>query len=309
MPRGLYVVLALLSLIWGGSFFFIKILLNHFDPWSIAFLRSGFGVLAITGIMLLMRKPFQLKEIPWVPMTMVGLFNTAVPWSLIAFSETRVTSSMASVLNATTPLWTMIIGLLFFAVQANRSQWLGMAFGFVGILVLLDINPVHIVSVDLIGFVAMLSATLCYGFSSHISKKYLGQLTMFQSAFGTLLVCFLASGTVAVGYEGISFAPLITDGSVPLALIGLGVFGSGIAYILFYHLIHAGGPEIASMVTYLVPGTAILWGFLILHETIHWTLLAGLALILCGVFLAGRKPASIRKTADDPQRREPFPSK
>lgn len=246
--------------------------------------------MTIVLIMACLRKSFDLKQIPWKPMLVVGLFNTAIPWSLIAFSETRVTSSMASVLNATTPLWTMIIGWLFFSVKANRNQWLGMAAGFSGILLLLDINPVRVVSVDMIGFVAMLSATLCYGFSSHVSKKYLVGLTMFQSALGTLLVCFVGSGMMAVGFERISFSVFVEDGSVLFALMGLGALGSGVAYILFYHLIQAGSPEFASMVTYLVPGTAILWGFLILHETIHWTLLAGLVLILSGVFWAGRKP-------------------
>ncbi|MGD8192256.1 DMT family transporter [Brevibacillus ginsengisoli] len=294
MPRGMYLALGLLSLIWGGSFFFIKVLLSHFGPWSIAFLRSGFGVLTILTIMFFMKQNFHFKRIPWKPMLIVGLFNTAIPWSLIAFSETRVTSSMASVLNATTPLWTMIIGVLFFSVKANRNQWLGMITGFAGILVLLDINPARIVSVDMVGFIAMLVATLCYGISSQVSKKYLVGLTMFQSALGTLLVCSVGSGIVAFSYEHISFVPFATDSTVWLALLGLGVLGSGVAYILFYHLIQAGSPEFASMVTYLVPGTAILWGFLILHETIHWTLLAGLVLILSGVFVAGRKPSNRR---------------
>ncbi len=300
MRRSLFVSLILLSLIWGGSFFFIKILLQHFGPSSIAFLRSGFGILTILVIMLALKKPFSLRQIPWKPMLVVGLFNTAVPWSLIGFSETRLTSSMASVLNATTPLWTMIVGLLFFSVKANRHQWLGMALGFCGILVLLDINPRSLISADLTGFLAMLAATLLYGVASQVSKKYLNRLTMYQTALGTLLVGFLGSGIAAFGHEGISFAPFATDRTVILALLGLGTLGSGVAYILFYYLIQAGSAEFASMVTYLVPATAILWGSFLLHEPIKWTLIAGLGLILSGVFLSGRK----RKSTADQEKQD-----
>lgn len=289
MPRILYVFLGSLSLIWGGSFFFIKVLLTHFGPWSIAFLRSGFGIVTILVIMLLLRKPLELRQLPWKPLIIVGLFNTAVPWALIGFSETRVTSSMASVLNATTPLWTMIVGFLLFHIKGTRNQWLGMAVGFCGLLVLLDINPVNFISIDPLGFFGMLAATFFYGLSSHVLKRKVHGVSMYQTALSTLIVGNVASGIVAFGFESLTFVPLFQDPNVIWALLGLGTLGSGVAYILFYHLVQAGSAEFASMVTYLVPVTAILWGYLLLDESIHWTLVAGLGFILSGVFLAGRK--------------------
>nr|WP_241254421.1 DMT family transporter [Brevibacillus sp. SYP-B805] len=277
----------LLSLIWGGSFFFIKVLLGDFGPWTIAFLRSSFGLAAIVIIMLVMRKPFELKKIPWVPMAAVALVNTAIPWAFIGFSETRITSSMASVLNATTPLWTMIVGMLFFRTVTNRMQWLGMGIAFMGLIVLLGVNPVSIISVDLSGFIGMLAATFCYAVGSQLSKHLLKGLSMYQITFGTLLCCMVGSGVAACAMEPLSLAPLVSPVNIAM-LIGLGVFGSGVAYILFYFLIQKGSPEFATMVTYLVPATAICWGYLLLHETIGWKLLAGLALILGGVYLAGK---------------------
>ncbi len=288
MPRLLYLTLALLSLIWGGSFLFIKVLLHDYHPWSIAFLRSGFGVAAILVIMAVLRQPLRLGRIPWKAMTVVGLLNTAIPWALIGFSETRLSSSMASVLNATTPLWTMLVGVAFFQLRAARRQWLGMAIGFVGLLVLLDINPARIVSVDLAGFAGMITATLCYAISSHVSKRHLNHLTMYQVALGTLIVGCIGSGLIALLSEPFALAPLAKPANL-LSLVGIGVFGSGVAYILFYYLIIKGSPEFATTVTYLVPVTAILWGFTLLHEEIHATLLAGLACILFGVYWAGRK--------------------
>lgn len=288
MSRSLYAALLMLSLIWGGSFFFIKILLEDFGPWTIAFLRSGFGLVTIVAIMIALRKPFDLKKIPWLPMILIALINTAIPWALIGFSETRVTSSMASVLNATTPLWTMIVGLLFFQAVSNRKQWLGMTIAFIGLIILLGINPITIISVDLLGFICMMAATICYAFGSQLSKRHFKELSMYQITFGTLLGSMLGSGIVALMYEPITITNIMTPTNFSV-LIGLGVFGSGIAYILFYYMIQKGSPEFATMVTYLVPASAILWGYTLLNEHIHWTLLIGLAFILCGVYLASKQ--------------------
>lgn len=287
MARKLYLALLLLSLIWGGSFFFIKILLQDFGPWTVAFLRSGFGLVILVIIMLALKKPFQLRSIPWLSMALMALVNTAIPWAIIGFSETRLTSSMASVLNATTPLWTLIVGVLFFHTAAAKRQWFGMGIAFVGMIVLLGVNPSSIVSVDLLGFVCMLSATLCYAVGSHWSKRLGSGLSMYQITFGTLISAMIGSGIMAFSMEGVSLSPLT---SLPTlgALIGLGVFGSGIAYILFYFLIQKGSPQLATTVTYLVPATAIIWGFTLLDEPVSWRLLAGLVFILGGVYLANK---------------------
>ncbi|NDI34974.1 DMT family transporter [Chengkuizengella sediminis] len=292
MPRILFIVLILLSLIWGGSFYFIKILLEDFGPWSIAFLRSSFGLVTIVLIMLILRKPFELRKMPWAPLTIMASINTAIPWAFIAFSETRLSSSMASVLNATTPLWTIIVGIIFFRAATNRMQWLGIGIGLIGIIILLDINPVHIISVDILGFVCMIAATLCYAFGSQLSKRLLKGLSMYQITFCTLFIGALGSGSIALSVESISISHLVSWTNISV-LIGLGVFGSGIAYILFYYLVQKGSAEFATMVTYLVPGTAIIWGYTLLGEEVKWSLLVGLVFVLGGVFLSSRKQPSI----------------
>lgn len=290
MARPLYFALILLSLIWGGSFFFIKILLPDYGPWAIAFLRSAFGLATISAVMLILRKPFGFRSIPWPPMAVMALVNTAIPWAFIGFSETRLTSGMASVLNATTPLWTLAVGVLFFRAAAGRRQWLGMGIAFIGIIVLLGVSPTSIVSVDGLGFACMLAATLCYAIGSHLSKKLSEGLSMYQVTLGTLLCAMLGSGVMAAATEGVSLAPLASPATLG-AVIGLGVFGSGLAYILFYFMVQKGSAQFATTVTYLVPASAIIWGFALLHEAVGWRLLAGLVFILGGVYLANKKGA------------------
>lgn len=269
MKRSLYVYLILLSLIWGGSFFFIKILLPYFGPGAIAFLRSSFGIFAVLLFMLVGRLSIRLRQIPWGPMVIVGLLQTAVPWCLIGFSETRLTSSTASVLNATTPFWTLILGVLFFGRKSNRYQWIGLGVGFLGLLVVLDIHPAKLFDSDLTGFAAMLVATFFYGLSSQLSKRYLQHVTLVETVLGTLVVGCIASGIFAAVFEPFSLSPIFHDWTVLLALIGLGCFGSAAAYFLFYHLVQKGSAEFSTMSTYLIPATAIVWGFLLLDEPVR----------------------------------------
>ncbi|MBP2000592.1 drug/metabolite transporter (DMT)-like permease [Paenibacillus shirakamiensis] len=292
----LYAALILLSLIWGGSFFFIKQLLEHFGPWTIAFLRSALGFATITFLMLILRKPFDLRRMPWLLIAIVALVNTAIPWAVIGFSETRLTSSMTSILNATTPLWTVVVGALFFKATTHRMQWIGLAIAFVGLIILLGINPVSIISIDGIGFLCMMTATLCYAVGSQLSAR-LQQLSMYQISFGTLLCAMVSCGGMALSTETISWTSVSSLTILPL-LIGLGVFGSGIGYILFYYMIQKGSPEFATTVTYLVPASAIIWGATLLDEKVHWNMLIGVTFILAGVYLSNRSRKYAERASD-----------
>ncbi|WP_210365997.1 DMT family transporter [Bacillus sp. REN3] len=288
MNRILILTLVLLSLIWGGSYYFIKILLEDFGPWTIAFLRSSLGLLTISAIMLLTGKEFGLKKIPWLPMTIMALINTAIPWAIIGFSETRLTSSFASVLNATTPLWAIVVGLLFFNSKTDRYKLLGMGTAIFGLVILLGLEPGSVVSVDLLGFFGMILASLFYAIGSYLSKRLSERLSMYQVTFGTLLCCMAGSGGAALATEKITLTGLYNLTTLA-AWAGLGILGSGIAYILFYFLVQNGGPEIATMVTYLIPVSGIIWGSTMLNEEIHFSLITGLVFILGGIYLAGKK--------------------
>ncbi|CAI6086867.1 DMT family transporter [Cohnella sp. JJ-181] len=288
MPRFVYLALILLSLIWGGSFYFIKMLVEDFGSWGVSFLRSLFGLVAVTAVMLAWRKPFGLRAVRWPAMAFVAIVNTALPWFLIAHSETRLDSGLASILNAMTPLWTIIIGVTAFRASSNRYQWLGIAIAFAGLLLLLGITPAAISSIDVAGLLLMLSATLCYGLGSQLSKRVLTGYSMYQLTFGTLLCSTVASGVMALAAEPFPLEP-IADGTNLLLLFGLGVLGSGVGYILFYYIILAASAEFATMVTYLAPCTALVWAYTLLGEDIGWNMLAGLCVILAGVYVAGQK--------------------
>jgi drug/metabolite transporter (DMT)-like permease len=288
MPAILYILLGLLSLIWGGSFFFIKILLESFGPWAITFIRCFFGVVTLLAIIVIKREKIQLKALPWKALIIVGLLNSAVPWTLIAFSETRISSSLAAVLNASTPLWTLIIGILFFRLSATIYQFIGLVVGFGGIIILVDIDLKNFHRSDSLAFGAMILVTLCYGLSSQLSKRHFQAISSYQVALLTLFVGTITTGSFALFKETPVWSNLL-EPSVFLAFVGLGSLGSGIAYILFFTLIKKGSAEFASLVTYLVPPFAIFWGFIFLNENLYLSLFIGLLFILFGVFISGKR--------------------
>lgn len=288
MPTYLYLILGLLSLIWGASFFFIKILLESFGPWSIAFLRCFFGVIILALIIIIRKEKFNFSHLPWGVIIAVGLFNSTIPWYLIAYSEQSISSGLASVLNATTPIWTLVLGIIFFKLRSTIYQAIGIILGFIGILILVDIDWRTLEINQPLAIGAMLIVTLSYGWASQMSKRHFQNISVYHLSLMTLLVGTISSAIMAFIYESPSLQA-ISETKNLLSLIGLGTFGSGIGYILFYQLIQKGSAEFATLVTYLVPAFALLWGYIFLNEVLTLQLFLGLIVILMGVFISGRK--------------------
>lgn len=293
MPRSVFPALLLLSLIWSGSYAFIKVLIEDFGPWTIVCLRSSLGLLVIAAAMTAMRKPFGFGRTPWLPVIVMALVNTCIPWAIIGYSETRLDSGIASVLNATTPIWSLALGAAFWGATARRAQWIGTGLALVGLAALLSPGAESVHAVDALGFAGMLAASLFYGAGAQMSKRLLATLSTYQTAFFTLFFTALGSGIMSLATENVPYERLAVPANLSV-LAGLGIFGSGFAYLLFYWIVHKGGPTIATTVTYLLPVFSLVWGYALLGENVRWSMLAGLALILAGVFLSG-KPAKKKR--------------
>lgn len=294
-----YIALISLGLIWGASFLFIKILLGYFNPFGIVFYRSLFGALTILILMLILKKPLIPKKIPWGMIIIVGLLNCFIPWSLWGLSETLISSSMASILNATTPIWTLLIGITIFSKGGKTYQWIGIIIGFIGIIVMMDIDINQLSINNNYGFLAAVVAPIFYGLSNQLIQRFLKSLTNYQTSFYILVVTVVFSGIAVALTNSFNFHYFISNPNILISIIGLGSFGSGIAFIIYFYLIYKEGAEYASLVTYLVPVTALFWGMSILTETINLSMIFGLLLIFVGVYLSGldkKKFSSPRKT-------------
>jgi drug/metabolite transporter (DMT)-like permease len=192
----------------------------------------------------------------------------------------------------------LLIGLTLFRLSTNVYQVLGIILGFLGIPILVEIdwNTFYINDWAAVG--AMILVSISYGLSTQVSKRFLQMLSVYQIAFFTLLIGAVTSGVVAVVVESPNWIAIV-EPSVFGSLIGLGSLGTGVAFILLFTLIQKGNAEFASLVTYLVPPFAIMWGYFILNESLSPSLFIGLFFILAGVFLSGRKKRIGKNTMEN----------
>ncbi|PEJ60388.1 MULTISPECIES: DMT family transporter [unclassified Bacillus (in: firmicutes)] len=290
--KKLYTALFLLSIIWSTSFLFIKLLLNDIGPEAIVFYRCFFGAVTLLIIMLIKKVKIDFKNLPKMSLIIIiSLFNHAIPWLFLSFSETHLQSNEAAILNAFTPIATLLIGYFFFSQRIQRMQGIGLFIGIIGLMIMMNINPSTIFSNNIIYSVLMLFVTFCYGLGSHLTKKYLQKIDVLTISFLTLAIsgvfsfiymCIVGKGTLKpfVNLEVFS------------GVFGLGVLCSGLAYLLFYYMVKEGSAEFATMVTYIVPVFASVWGFFFLDEPLTYKMVIGLLIVLLGVFITNSKKKS-----------------
>ena len=272
-----------LVLVWGCSFMFNELALRSFSPIAVAFGRISLGALTLVVVLVAMRQPIRLQRSELKDLVVVAAILTAVPFTLIAFAQTRVTSILAGLLNATTPLWVAVfVAVLIPLERATRQQGLGLLLGFVGIGVLLGVWDVD--TLDMVGILAMLGATACYGFGTAWMRWRLAGSSLSGASLSAVQLV-LATALVL---------PVLPLGGAPseirpesvLALIGLGALGAGLAYVLFWRVVRTAGPTIAATVTYLIPLVSTTLGIVVLGEQLTWNQPVGGIIALVGVALA-----------------------
>jgi drug/metabolite transporter (DMT)-like permease len=288
-------MLIALSLIWGASFMFIRVADREFNPWALVFFRVllGAAVLVPVALSSLGRRGLGQARAAWLPIVVIGLINTAIPFTLFSWAETRIDSSEAAILQAAMPVFAVLLAIRFLHERVSGARWFGVLLGFAGVAMLVG-SPGQ---GGTLAALAVVLAAFCYAVSTIVTSLFLRDTEPLVTAAGTTVVA-----TLAVAPFGLTHLP----GSVPgwkecASVITLGVVGTGLAYMLLYALIRSAGASRTSLVTYLIPGIAVVYGAVLLGEPLRPIELAGLAVILAGVALAGRgrapSRASVRATA------------
>ncbi|MDO4246337.1 MAG: EamA family transporter [Deinococcus sp.] len=270
--------LFLLSAFWGTSFLLIKWAGHDFPPVWVALLRSVFGAAVLLLVLWGRRLPLPPRSF-WPTLTLLALLNNAFPWLMFALGEQTVSSSVASILNATTPLFTLLITVGLGESRPSLQLGLGVLLGLAGVALTVS-GGLSGGQVSLVGALLILAAALSYGFGGVLGKKKAVGLTPLSLAAGQLLLSTLLLLPFAVFGAHPAHVGLQAWGAVA----ALGIFGSGLAYLLFYSLLARVSPTQASAVTYLLPIWGLLWGFLA-GEHVGLTSLLGVAVVLAGVVL------------------------
>ncbi|MDT0322145.1 DMT family transporter [Streptomyces millisiae] len=273
-----------LSLIWGSSFALIKVAVDaDVAPVWVALWRCLFGALALAAITVARREAFPRSPAAWGHALVVALLLNSVPFALLAYGETRVSSVLAGMVNAATPLSTLLFALaLVPGERLTPGRLAGLAAGFCGVLVMLGGG---VGDVALGGAAACLGSTLCYGAGFAYTRRFFADLPDSAAALSTAqLSCATAQLTLAAPLLG--GAPGWPGWRAAAALVTLGALGTGVAYILNLRVIREAGPTVASTVTYLTPLWSTLLGVALLSEPLGWRTAAGALLVLAGVSLA-----------------------
>lgn len=284
MGSWLYFVAVCLT--WGSSFLFMKLSLQSFNVVQVAFGRNFLGALALLAVLLVMRRKISVGRRQVGHTAVVALFFNVIPALLYAWAQTGISSGLASIYNATTPMMTLIVTALAFRSQRpGRNQNLGILIGLLGVLV---------IAIPEIGFggsvlmhVACLGATACYGVGYVYLRHFLSRPDADPVQQTALQLC-IASVVLA---PLLAFAPLPADLGSPVAWFGiamLGVVGTGLCYVWNNRLISLWGASRAAMTTYVTPAVGVLLGVLVLSEPLAWNLFVGLAIVLGSIMLSSR---------------------
>lgn len=277
-------MLILLSLLWGGSFFFMKLSLAELPTFTIVFSRVG-----LAAITLLIYLKFSGKALPsgmnvWLAFFIMGFLNNLVPFCLLVWGMTEIASGLAAILNATTPVFTILVA--HFATsdeRLSRNKVIGVLLGLAGVAVLIGFEALDGFSASILAMLACIGAALSYGLAAAYGRKFREMgVRPVRVAFGQVTASSLLLFPVAILVD--SPRTLSMPGvNTWLALLALGIFSTAFAYVLYFRILEAAGATNIALVTLLVPVSAILLGWMVLGEILVFQHFVGMGLIGLGL--------------------------
>ncbi len=274
-----------LTIVWGMSFYFIKISGSNLSPLQIAFGRVALGALTVLIILLIIKQKLPNTRKAWVRANIAGFLQHTAPFALIAYGETQITSVLAGITNAATPLWTALFSMAFIPKdRISRNEYLGVLTGFVGVLVLIGIWEGNSGENDLLGILAVVVATACYGGVVIYTRSKVTELGFSPSSF---IGAQLSASAIQLLILCLIFTSVPTQISSSTwgAILFLGIFSTGLAFPLVYKIIRDVSSLAAATITYATPIVSTIAGVIFLSEGLHWYQPIGAALILVGVGL------------------------
>ena len=283
-----WIVFLLLGAIWSSSFMWIKIAIQEVGPITLVAFRALFGLAFGIVVILIQRVklPRTFKE--WLPLLVVGLTNVAIPFFLISWGEQSIDSAVASILDATVPLFTIL--LAHFVLHDDKMTFpkvSGLIVGFIGIVILMS-KDLGASRSSLLGQLAVIVASLFYAISAVYVRKTTVDVPGILRSAGPLVSASLTMWLGAFVFESPVTLPQLN--LTWIALLFMGVLGSGLAFVMAYYLIHEIGPTRSTMVTYLFPLGGVILGVFVLHEQLTWHIIAGALLIIASLAIANWEP-------------------
>ena len=287
-----WAALIALSVIWGGSYLFMKIAVGYLPVFTIVFARVALGALTLGAILLVSGIGLPRGWMRWRAFLTMGFLNNAVPMSLIVFGTHSISAGLASIINALTPIFTIVFAHLLTADEKlTTNKLIGIGLGFCGVIVLIGPGLLLQIDAGVIGELACVGAAISYATANIFGRRFVGMgLKPLEIAFGQVSSSSLLLLPVAAFIDQpwtLALPPI----HAVLSVLALGMLCTGIAYLLFFRVLNRSGAVAIALVTLLIPPSAITLGAFVLGETISLQNIAGMALIAIGLAAVNRKRA------------------
>lgn len=276
MTRRDIIDLFLLGALWGAAFLFIRIAVPHFGPIALVEVRVIIAAALLMGLVAMRRYGTHFRG-RWGALTLIGVINTAVPFALYAFATRSVPAGFAAVLNSTVPLLGALLGRAFFKEKLGLERGVGLAIGFIGVIVL--VAPKLTLGGSTLAIAAALGGSSLYALSAHLTRRMLPGIPSLVIAAGSLLMSAVVLAIPALLLSPESNPPA----AAWWAVLALAVGGTAFGYLLYFRLLDRVGATGAMATTYLIPLFGMIWGWIFLGERATATMLMGCAFILAGV--------------------------
>ncbi|MEY4559452.1 MAG: hypothetical protein RLZ82_467 [Actinomycetota bacterium] len=283
-----------LGTIWGSSFLFVSFGLDVLTPMGIGFWRSAIGAITLLVVLLVLRIKFVRGWNTWFKLWIAGLFMSAIPAVLFGFAQQNVTSALAAIVNASTPIFTVLAILIAFRAEKPKATVLvGLGVGLIGVFIVLGIWR-GFGENDPLAIAALILAVTCYGIGTPFLRKFVEPLNLRPEA-AVFVQVFTSALTLLPFYlSGAIFTGALNFNSVA-SMLTLGIFGTGLAYVLYYRLLAQVGSAIGSAVTYMSPIVGVILGLLVLGEQVTWNEPVGALIVLFGAAVAQGRFNNISK--------------
>jgi len=284
-----------MGMIWGASFLFMKVALDGVSFGQVAWSRLVLGGLTL-GLVVLATRPringgpvLPREGVVWLHFLVIAISGCVIPHLLFAWAEQYVSSSLASIYNAVTPIMTAVMATLVFRVEALvRGQVVGVIVGILGVVVIIGPWRYAALTGDLWGQFACLGAAVCYGFTFGYTRRFLSGRPIAGTTFAFLNIG-LAGAIMLLLTPVIAWQTVSLSLPIVLSLLALGALGTGLAYMWNINVLRAWGPTNASTVTYVTPVVGVVLGVIVLGETLSWHEPVGALFVLFGILLAQKR--------------------
>lgn len=281
MGPGEWGTLLFLSLLWGGAFFFSKVALAELGPLTVVLARVSIGAAALWAVLLASGQAPAASPRLWGQLALMGLINNVIPFSLIFWGQTQISSGLASILNAATPLWTALLAhALTRDDRLSSNRLAGVVVGLGGVATMVSGAVGGGFGLNLLANLAVIGASLSYSFAVIYGRRFRG-LSPMVPATGQLTCSALMMAPVVAVVEGPALA--LPGAQTLAALLGLGLLSTALAFTLYFRLLATAGPTNTTLVTLLIPVSAVLLGAVFLGERLEPRHLAGMGLVALGL--------------------------